>query len=74
LKDLENNVLKLGEKLIPPSTSYTQTSDGTSNGGNPDEEGNTGEPVETDIDEGGRPSMEDGQKADTTLAKEKSLN
>jgi hypothetical protein len=23
LKDLENNVLKLGEKLIPPSTSYT---------------------------------------------------
>ena len=70
LKDLENNVLKLGEKLIPPSTSYTQTSDGTSNGEGPDEEGNTGEPVETDIDEGGRPSMEDGEKADTTLKTE----
>ena len=74
LKDLENNVLKLGEKLIPPTTSYTQTSDGTSNGEGPDEEGNTGEPVETDIDEGGRPNKEDGAKADTTLAKEKSLN
>jgi hypothetical protein len=74
LKDLENYVLKLGEKLIPPTTSYTQTSDGTSNGEGPDEEGSTGEPVETDIDEGGRPSKEDGEKADTTLAKEKSLN
>jgi hypothetical protein len=25
LKDLENDVLRLGEKMIPPSTSYTQT-------------------------------------------------
>ena len=73
LKDLENNILKLGEKLIPPSTSYTQTSDGTSTEGNP-EEGQTGEPVDTDIDEGGRPSKEDGEKADTTLKKEKSLD
>ena len=73
LKDLENNILKLGEKLIPPSTSYTQTSDGTSSEGNP-EEGKTGEPVDTNIDEGGRPSKEDSQKADTTLKKEKSLD
>lgn len=79
LKDLENNVLKLGEKLIPPTTSYTQTSsekdgDGTSSGDDADEEGKTGEPVKTDIDEGGRPKKEDGQKADTTLKKEKSLD
>jgi hypothetical protein len=77
LKDLENNVLKLGEKLIPPSTSYTQSAsgkdgDGTSDGDNPDEEGNTGEPVVTDIDEGGRPSKEEGEKADTTLKTEES--
>ena len=74
LKDLENNILKLGEKLIPPSTSYTQSGDGTSNGDSPEEEGKAGEPVVTDIDEGGRPSKEEGEKADTTLQKEKSLD
>ena len=74
LKDLENNVLKLGEKLIPPSTSYTQTGDGTSQGDDSDPEGNPGEPVDTNIDEGGRPTKEDGEKADTTLKKEKSLD
>ena len=71
LKDLENNVLKLGEKLIPPSTSYTQSGDGTSEGEKPeDEDGTTGEPVETNINEGGRPSKEEGEKADTTLQTE----
>ena len=74
LKDLENNILKLGEKLIPPSTSYTQSGDGTSNGDNPEDDKGTGEPVVTDIDEGGRPSKEEGEKADTTLQKEKSLD
>ena len=75
LKDLENNLLKLGEKMIPPATSYTQTSsgqdgDGTSKG----KSSNSGEgPVKTDIDEGGRPAKEDSQKADATIAKEKSL-
>jgi hypothetical protein len=53
LKDLENHVLKLGEKLIPPSTSYTQSTQ-------------SGEPVQTDIDEGGRPTKEDGEKAEVT--------
>ena len=74
LKDLENHLLKLGEKLIPPSTSYTQNGDGSSNGDDSDEKGKTGEPVKTDIDEGGRPSKEEGEKADTTLEKEKSLD
>ena len=74
LKDLENNILKLGEKLIPPSTSYTQSGDGTSNDDSSEEDGTTGKPVETDIDQGGRPSKEDGEKADTTLQKEKSLD
>ena len=70
IKDLENNVLKLGEKLIPPTTSYTQSGDGTSE----DEETGKGKPVETDIDQGGRPNKEDGEKADKTLEKEKSLD
>ena len=74
LKDLENHLLKLGEKLIPPSTSYTQNGDGSSNGEDSDEKGKTGEPVKTDIDQGGRPSKEEGEKADTTLEKEKSLD
>jgi hypothetical protein len=69
LKDLENDVLKLGEKLIPPSTSYTQSADGAD-----DKEDNGGEKVETDIDEGGRPAKEDSEKADTTLKKDKSLD
>ena len=65
LKDLENNILQLGKKMIPPNTSYTQSGDGNSH---------NGDPVNTDVDEGGRPSKEDGQKADTTLKKEQSLN
>ena len=77
LKDLENNVLKLGEKLIPPSTSYTQSASGEDGGkssedGKPDEEGKTGEPVKTDVDAGGRPNKEEGQKADTTIKSEES--
>ena len=46
IKDLENDVLKLGDRLKPLQTSYTQSAAG----------GEGGEkPVETDIDEGGRP-------------------
>lgn len=72
LKDLENDVLKLGEKLIPPSTSYTQSTDegdGNSADG-ADGKGNTGEPVETDIDEGGRPKKKEGEKQDSTITTE----
>ena len=65
--------MKLGEKLIPPSTSYTQSAS-ENNGEDSEDKEETGEPVETDIDQGGRPSKEDGEKADTTLAKERSLD
>ena len=74
LKDLENDLLKLGEKMKPPVTSYTQSGDGTSDGDSSDGDHSTGEPVDTDIDEGGRPSKEEGAKADTTLEKEKSID
>ena len=69
LKDLENNVLKLREKMLPLLTSYTQNGDGTSDGDGTNEEG---EPVVTDKDQGGRPTKEDKEKADTTLRQEKS--
>lgn len=76
IKDLENKVLLLGEKLIPPSTSYTQTTsedgDGTSKDGDSGDNGD--KPVDTNPDQGGRPSKEEGDKADTTLEKEKSLD
>ena len=65
--------MQLGKKMIPPNTSYTQSGDGNSNNGDP-KDGNVVEPVNTDVDEGGRPSKEDGEKADTTLKKEQSLN
>ena len=57
IKDLENDVLKLGDKLKPLSTSYTQTSDGKDGDGNPKEKA-----VETDIDEGGRPNKKEEEK------------
>jgi hypothetical protein len=47
LKDLENDVLKLREKMLPLLTSYTQNGDGTSDGDGTNEEG---EPVVTDKD------------------------
>jgi hypothetical protein len=77
IKDLENNVLKLGEKLIPPSTSYTQSASGkdggkTSEDDEPDEEGNAGTPAKTDVDAGGRPTKEEGEKADTTVTTQES--
>lgn len=69
LKDLENDVLKLREKMLPLLTSYTQSGDGTSDGEGAKEKGS---PVVTDKDQGGRPNKEDKEKADTTLRQEKS--
>lgn len=79
VKDLENNVLKLGEKLIPLSTSYTQSksekdadSDEKSKNG-ADEEGEEAKPT-LPQDEGGRPKMKEGQKAEKTIKNEESLD
>jgi len=38
IKDLENDVLDLGEKLRPLSSSYTQSGDATDEGGRPEQE------------------------------------
>ena len=68
LKDLENDVLKLNEKLIPPSNSFTggkQKEDGEDGGANP----MTGEGG----DQGGRPSKEADEKKDQTIKNEESV-
>jgi hypothetical protein len=59
LKDLENDVLKLGDKLIPPKTSFNTSGDDASE----KEEkapNNTGEGGE----EGGRPNKSSEEKKD----------
>ena len=63
LKDLENDVLKLGEKLIPPANSFT--------GGKQEDGANpmTGEGG----DQGGRPSKEADEKKDQTIKNEESI-
>jgi hypothetical protein len=69
IKDLENDVLKLGDKLKPLQSSYTQTADGNSSEGDSKEK-----PVETDVDEGGRPKKKEDEKADKTHQNEESLD
>ena len=58
LKELENDVLKLGEIMKPLSSAFTQG----------------GEESNAPTDEGGRPKKEGADKADTTIAKEESLD
>ena len=69
IKDLENDVLKLGDRLIPLSTSYTQ-SDGENGAGAPSKKSGTS----TDNDEGGRPKKKEEEKADKTIQNEESLD
>ena len=74
IKDLENDVLKLGDRLKPLSTSYTQSasgedSDGENGKGDPKEKS-----VETDIDEGGRPKKKEEDKSEKTIDNEKSID
>lgn len=79
IKDLENDVLKLGDKLKPLSTSYTQSgSDNNSNKETGGEKGN-GETTEgktqgVNPDEGGRPTLKEGEKTEKTIKNEESQN
>ena len=76
IKDLENDVLKLGEKLKPLSTSYTQSSSGSSpssKDGTETEEGEATKQIQdTDPNEGGRPALKGSEKAEKTIENEKS--
>ena len=64
LKDLENDVLKLSEKLIPPKTSFNSSGDEQGAKG-----GMTGEGGEN----GGRPNKSEDEKKDQTIKNEESI-
>ena len=69
VKDLENDVLKLGDKLIPLSTSYTQSSSDSNK-----EEENSEPETGVEVDEGGRPELKEEGKSDKTIQNEESLS
>lgn len=68
IKDLENKILKLPEKLIPLNTSYTQSSNSKEE---KESEGSSGEQTP---DEGGRPTVEITEKKETTVKKDESIS
>lgn len=78
IKDLENDVLKLGDKLKPLSTSYTQSSSGNSSEKKDGEENGSGDTTEKapniNPDEGGRPPMKGSEKTEKTIENEESQN
>lgn len=79
IKDLENEVLKLGDKLKPLTTSYTQSNSGSDKEKDSGEENGDGgaqkeETVKTDTKEGGRPKKKEDEKAEKTIQNEESLN
>lgn len=70
LKELENDVLKLDEVLIPLSSSYTQS-------GNQEGQEKNGDPnkkSEAPTEEGGRPLKEQTEKTDETVRTQESKN
>ena len=67
VKDLENDVLKLNQKLRPLATAYTQSGDGNS-----ESKSGTVDSNITDPDEGGRPQKLDIKKSERTLENENS--
>lgn len=69
LKDLENNVLKMGEKLIPLQSSYTQSAAGSSSSST-----TSTEKVVVENPEGGRPQKAQEEKAEKTIQNETSLD
>jgi hypothetical protein len=70
LKVLENDVLKLHEKLIPPSSTFTGGGD---KGKEEGEEAPTNPMTGAGGDEGGRPSKETEDKKDQTIRNEESV-
>ena len=69
LKDLENDVLKLGEKLIPPANSFT----GGANQEEEEEETKPNPMTGEGGDQGGRPNKSEEEKKDQTIKNEESI-
>lgn len=75
VKDLENDVLKLGDRLKPLATSYTQSnSDAKAEEGEETSEGEKGsqQPENQEAGEAGRPKKKASEKAERTLQDEES--
>ena len=75
IKDLENNVLKLGDRLKPLATSYTQSKSDAkaSDGDEPSKETETSKEGEQVVkEEGGRPKKKEEDKAEQTIKNEQS--
>ena len=72
VKDLENEILRLGERLKPLSNSYTQSgADGEEKGS--EKQDTKGQPSQSN-DEGGRPKKEESEKSEKTHQNEESLD
>lgn len=74
LKDLENKVLKLGEKLIPLASSYTQSNSASHAGGGEEQSATAQGETTVSLEDSGRPPKEEEQKSDKTLRNEESLD
>lgn len=74
IKDLENDVLKLGEKMIPLASAYTQSAavqESKTKETKTQEEGKA--TTEQVGEEGGRPKLKESEKSAKTIENEKSL-
>lgn len=76
IKELENEVLKLGEKLIPLSTSYTQSNSQPKDGGNNSGDGGDAKKdlEDPNAGEAGRPELKEEDKSDKTRKNEESID
>ena len=72
IKDLENDVLKLGERLIPLSSAYTQSAAAQEQGLTKTQDEGKAKTDEVG-EEGGRPQLKEGEKSPKTIENEKSL-
>lgn len=72
IKDLENDVLKLGEKLIPLSSAYTQSAAAQEQDLTKTQDEGKAKTNEVG-EEGGRPELKEGEKSPKTMENEKSL-
>lgn len=74
IKDLENDVLKLGERMIPLASAYTQSAAAQESKTEETETQEEGKATTEQIgEEGGRPKLKESEKSAKTIENEKSL-
>ena len=74
IKDLENDVLKLGERMIPLASAYTQSAAAQESKTEETETQEEGKATTEQVgEEGGRPKLKESEKSAKTIENEKSL-